>query len=108
MPQKCGIFLKKDVNYSTHVLMNVKLNSSTMKKVIFNLLIFAPVSMFALGNFEISGKVIDIMTNQPLFECHVYLNDNYGVLTDEDGFFKLEVPVGYENGKLQISLQHLG
>ena len=83
--------------------MNVKLNSSTMKKVIFNLLIFLPVSMFAQGNFEISGKVIDILTNQPLFECHVYLNDNYGVLTDEDGFFRLEVPAGYENGKLHIS-----
>ena len=74
-----------------------------MKKVIFNLLIFAPVSMFALGNFEISGKVIDMMTNQPLFECHVYLNDNYGVLTDEEGFFKLEVPAGSENEKLHIS-----
>ena len=74
-----------------------------MKKVIFNLLIFAPVSMFALGNFEISGKVIDIMTNQPLFECHVYLNDNYGVLTDDNGLFKLEVPAGSENEKLHIS-----
>ena len=83
--------------------MNVKLNSSTMKKVIFNLLIFAPVSMFAQGNFEISGKVIDIMTNQPLFESHVYLNDNYGVLTDDNGLFKLEVPAGSENEKLHIS-----
>ena len=83
--------------------MNVKLNSSTMKKVIFNLLIFLPVSMFAQGNFEISGKVMDIITNQPLFECHVYLNDNYGVLTDEDGVFKLEVPAGSEKGKLHIS-----
>jgi len=83
--------------------MNVKLNSSTMKKVIFNLLIFAPVSMFAQGNFEISGKVIDIMTNQPLFESHVYLNDNYGVLTDDNGLFKFEVPAGSENEKLHIS-----
>jgi len=74
-----------------------------MKKVIFNLLILLPVSIFANGNSEISGKVMDMMTNQPLFECHVYLNDNYGVLTDEDGFFKLEVPADSENEKLHIS-----
>ena len=77
-----------------------------MKKVIFNLFVFLPISMFGQSNFEISGKVMDIMTNQPLYECHVYLNDNYGVLTDEDGFFKLEVPAGSENEKLHIS--HVG
>ena len=74
-----------------------------MKKAILNLLVLIPISMFAIGNAEISGKVTDIHTGSPLFECHVYLTENYGVLTDTDGFFRLEVPAGYENELLHIS-----
>ena len=74
-----------------------------MKKVILNLLIVLPISILASGNVEISGKVSDQLTGSPLFECHVYLSEHYGVLTDEKGFFKLEIPKSSENEKLHIS-----
>jgi len=74
-----------------------------MKKVILNLLILLPASIFAQGNLEINGRVIDMMSNQPLFECHVYLNNYYGVLTDQNGTFKLEVPADLTNDEMHIS-----
>ena len=74
-----------------------------MKKVILNLLILLPASIFAEGNLEINGRVIDMMSNQPLFECHVYLNNYYGVLTDQNGTFKLEVPADLTNDEIHIS-----
>ena len=74
-----------------------------MKKVILNLLILLPASIFAQGNLEINGRVIDMMSNQPLFECHVYLNKYYGVLTDQNGDFKLEVPANLTNDESHIS-----
>ena len=74
-----------------------------MKKMILNCLVLLPVTMSAQVKSEISGQVRDLLTNQPLYESHVYLDEHIGVLTDQNGLFKIEVPDNYENGKLYIS-----
>ncbi len=74
-----------------------------MKKMILNCLVLLPVTMSAQVKSEISGQVRDLLTNQPLYESHVYLDEHIGVLTDQNGLFKIQVPDKYENGKLYIS-----
>ena len=74
-----------------------------MKKMILNCLILPPVTINAQVKSEISGQVRDLLTNQPLYESHVYLDEHIGVLTDQNGLFKIEVPDNFENGKLYIS-----
>ena len=74
-----------------------------MKKMILNCLILLPVTMNAQVKSEISGQVRDLLTNQPLYESHVYLDEHIGVLTDQNGLFNLEVPGNYENEELHIS-----
>ena len=74
-----------------------------MKKLILSIIILLPASMFAQSNLEVNGRVIDLMSNRPLFECHVYLNDSYGVLTDNNGVFQLEVPADMTNDEIHIS-----
>ena len=74
-----------------------------MKKMILNFLILLPVTLDAQVKSEISGQVRDDLTNQPLYESHVYLDEHIGVLTDRNGLFKIEVPDNYENGNLYIS-----
>jgi len=74
-----------------------------MKKVIQSLLILLPASIFGQAEFEVSGMVKDQLTDQPLYECHVYLNEHHGVLTKRDGSFKIKVPAEFENADLKIT-----
>jgi hypothetical protein len=54
---------------------------------------------------QISGRVIDAETRQPLAFVHVVINDSQlGTMTDIDGLFSLQIPPGKEH----IQLSYVG
>jgi hypothetical protein len=74
-----------------------------MKKLSTIVLMFFPSLIFGQSRVEVNGQVKDSETGESLHNSHVYLNSHYGTLTDEQGFFNLEIPVEYGNGTLHIS-----
>lgn len=74
-----------------------------MKKVLIFLLMSLPVSIFAEGDIEIRGKVVNGLTHHVLFESHVYIDEQTGVLSDEDGYFNIDIPEDRVNENLNIS-----
>jgi hypothetical protein len=74
-----------------------------MKKLSTIALMFIPALIFAQTKVEVNGEVKDKETGQTLSNCHVYINEHFGTLTDENGVFKLEIPVEFENDNLHIS-----
>lgn len=71
------------------MLINKQGGSSTLLAVVFISNIFG-------GTGKISGRVIDLETNQPLIGANVILlNTNYGAATEIDGSFIIKhIPVG--------------
>lgn len=74
-----------------------------MKKVLIILLMSLPISIFAEGDIEIRGKVVNGLTHHVLFESHVYIDEQTGVLSNEDGYFNIDIPEELANENLHIS-----
>ena len=64
--------------------------------------LISPATLFAQWA-TIEGRVTDYLTSEPLKNCHVYVFEDYGVLTDQDGKFSIRIPEKYKEENLQIS-----
>lgn len=59
-------------------------------------------SSYLLFGQEISGRIIDEQTNEPIENVHVYLNNNTGTVSDKNGIFKLRLIIK-KNATLKFS-----
>jgi len=73
-----------------------------MKKYGLVLAMFLPLTMYGQAFLEISGKVSELGTQEPLEGCHVYINESFGTLSDEEGYFTLRVPSPLANQLLRV------
>lgn len=78
-------------------------------KLSFTLLLFVSTSIFAQGNYKLSGKVIDKDTNQPLEYATIIIKDEAsgkvtGGITTQSGDFLINV----KKGIYEISIEFLG
>jgi len=69
------------------------------------------LSKFSLNKIQkaktIMGKIVNSSNGQPLpYSSVSILNQNMGVISNEDGFFIFKIPAGYQNDTLVLS--HLG
>lgn len=73
------------------------------KLVIINLLLLMPLPFFGQVSGDLSGRVIDVKNNEPIFGASIVLQGtSLGAITDESGYFRIEsVPVQTYN--LEIS-----
>ena len=74
-----------------------------------NSIIFLIIQLFfsysTSSQEALSGTVLEINTNRPLSNTHVYIeNTSLGTVTNDDGVFKLSIPKEYQNGKIVFSL----
>lgn len=74
-----------------------------MKRVLILIGVSLPLSLIAEVTTEIRGRVVDGLTHQALSECHVFVDNQIGVLTNEEGFFTLEIPEERMQGTLSAS-----
>jgi len=71
---------------------------------IFSSLLFTVVASICFGQ-TISGKVINEATHEPLYYVSIgIINTNLGTITNENGFFKLEVKGLSPQTKVRISM----
>lgn len=73
------------------------------------ILCFAVLQFFITSSIysqeTIEGVVLENVTNNPLADTHVYIeNKSLGTITNADGFFKLVIPNKYHNEKIVFSL----
>jgi len=73
-----------------------------MKKYGLVLAMFLPLTMYSQAFLEISGRVKVHETQEPLEGCHVYINESFGTISDEEGYFKLMVPSPLVNEILRV------
>ena len=79
-----------------------------MKRTIFILILFlaSTAAALAAGGLEISGKVVDAASGEPVPGAIVRLDENYRwAITDEDGEFELE---GVQKGTYALEVSCLG
>lgn len=67
------------------------------------LAMFFTLSISAQDFLEVSGKVNAQGTLEPLAGCHVYIHENLGTVTDENGNFTFNIPAAHANDQLHIS-----
>jgi len=54
-------------------------------------------------DLQVKGKVADEETGQKLKNCHVFINEHFGTITDEKGAFTLTIPENFQDKSLKIS-----
>ena len=75
-----------------------------MKKLSLIGLFFLSAMFSAHANdIQVKGKVADEETGQTLKNCHVFINEHFGTITDEKGAFTLDIPEQYQDKSLKIS-----
>lgn len=67
------------------------------------LAMFFPLSIYAQAFLEISGKVNAQGTQEPLDGCHVYIHEDFGTITDEEGNFQIKIPYALANDQLRVT-----
>ena len=74
------------------------------RAALYFLMLFVPGML--LGQFTVSGTVVDDATDEPLIFANVFVADNpsVGTNTDIDGTFSLEVP----EGTTQLKVSYTG
>ncbi len=75
-----------------------------MKTILVLFALIAP--LFCCAQIGLSGIVRTEKTNQPIENCHVYINEHLGTVTDENGEFKLVFPEKFSGSELHVS--HIG
>ena len=77
------------------------LNINIMKTV---LVLFALLTPFlCCAQTGLSGSVRTEKTNQPIEDCHVYINEHLGTVTNENGEFQLAIPEKFIGSELHVS-----
>jgi len=79
------------------------------------LLILGVFYLNIVAQTNIKGKIIDAKTGEPLVFANVMINQNYGVVSDFEGFFNLTIPlnksdffvsfIGYEKQHITLDVQ---
>ncbi|MDA9852071.1 carboxypeptidase-like regulatory domain-containing protein [Flavobacteriaceae bacterium] len=77
-----------------------------MKYTPLYLLLFCLIQYFGYGQVDIVGQVLDATTQEPLPYVNIGLvNQNIGTVSDESGYFELEVPANqYNDATLRFSM----
>lgn len=77
-----------------------------MKYTPLYLLLFCLIQYFGYGQVDIVGQVLDATTQEPLPYVNIGLvNQNIGTVSDESGYFELEVPANqYNDETLRFSM----
>jgi hypothetical protein len=61
--------------------------------------------LFSSGQTHIEGQLIDSLNNQPIPYANIgVVNQNLGTVSDMSGYFKLDIPVAYNDNDLKISI----
>lgn len=76
-----------------------------MKTILHILAIFLlPVLACGQETLVFRGQVTDALTNEPLADSHIYVScQNHAAISDENGYFELEVPKCYMTQCLIVS-----
>ena len=76
-----------------------------MKAILHILAIFLlPALVYGQEILVFRGQVTDAATNEPLADSHIYVScQKYGAISDENGYFELEVPRCYMTQCIVIS-----
>jgi len=80
------------------------LNNTTMKTILVIFTLMVP--FFCSAQSELTGIVKTDKSNQPIKNCHVYINKYLGTVTDENGKFQLFIPEKYSG--LDFHVSHIG
>lgn len=75
-----------------------------MKTILVILIMIAP--LFCFAQTGLSGIVRTEKTNRPMEDCHVYINENLGTVTNENGEFQLVIPEKFTDSELHVT--HIG
>lgn len=77
-----------------------------MKYTPLYLLLFCLIQYFGYGQVDIVGQVLDATTQEPLPYVNIgIVNQNIGTVSDESGYFELEVPANqYNDATLSFSM----
>lgn len=75
-----------------------------MKKTLLHLFLLTGLVLYGQGQTTLSGFVSDKDTGESLFGVNILLNDDYGTITNEYGFYSITVP----SGTYEVSLSYLG
>lgn len=79
-----------------------------MKRVLIIIAACLPLSLLAKVDTEIRGRVVDGLTHQALSESHVFIDEQNGVLTDSQGYYRIYVPEELMDGSLNASYMGYG
>ena len=74
-----------------------------MKRALIIIGVCLPLSLLAEVTLKIRGRVVDGTTHRALSESHVYIDEQNGVLTDNEGYFNLDVPNTLLSGNINVS-----
>ena len=74
-----------------------------MKKIFLVLAMFFSLTISAQDFLEVSGKVNVQGTQEPLAGCHVFIHENLGTVTDQNGNFTFKIPAALANDQLHVS-----
>ncbi len=75
-----------------------------LKTILILCLTTTTLSAFAQSSYEVTGKVVDTIDQQPLIGAFVAANTSQRTTTNEKGFFNLQLP----EGEYQITISYLG
>lgn len=78
-----------------------------MKKLTACLMILVALPFMAnaqeIACVEVTGRVVDSEFQQPLEGSHVFIDEQFGTVSDTDGMFSLSVPVSFYGDNLYFS-----
>jgi len=72
-----------------------------MKAILIIFTLLAP--LFCYAQTGLSGVVKTKITNQPIEDCHVFINENLGTITNANGEFQLQIPNKFAGSNLHVT-----